>query len=453
VTRKQNTGTQAGLLDCPACGRAHRVGSDRYKLCQARLQPGGGAHPAVRARPVVVAFGELSRTGEGERPAREPMPHPVFSAQALPRDVQAAPQDSHETIPTTRPESKRLVATLRAAAASAVREWRAKGAEPTQHMMFDMDVYRDEVIDLLDIHIETTRDAEQALASRGLGSATAGSSEHAERLCYHAIRTVKGLAIHPSVMARILARADIGSGYDSRDFTKFAIGLRAVAHTNPAVRRVLSKPTEDVDPSDLNAVAALLRNFAATRSGRVRLDEAGRARSEVLREHLAGFGPDAITEVNETIERIHAAAAAHGEYSPLSASDDCGGLLALPSVVAGDLLAHGLSYAQWRDLGWSQYAGDSPLMLLEPALVAMRRDGMPDEMILAIRPDVGSDDTEYPYSVSRFLAGPGAYAVGGQSERGVEAFGSDVITNEAEQIRERFERDTRGRKTDRLPGV
>lgn len=77
-----------------------------------------------------VMLGELSRTGEGERPAGEPMPHAVFSAQILPSSIKAAPQAAHERIPTTSEKDRELIAMLRAAARSAVREWRSRGVEP-----------------------------------------------------------------------------------------------------------------------------------------------------------------------------------------------------------------------------------------------------------------------------------------------------------------------------------
>jgi hypothetical protein len=363
------------------------------------------------------------------------MPHAVFSTQILPKDVQSSPQPGNEKIPSSRPESKRLISHLRAAARSAVREWHKRGVEPSQRMMFDMDVHKEETRELLASHLLASEESARQLVQRGLSIPSASSHDHAERLCYHAIRTTKGLAASPLNLQRVLARAGVEGAFDARDFTKFAIGLRAIADQSRDVREFLSKSSDEVTAEDMKPIVALVQNYAALDAGRVRKDSEGRLLSEVRREHVAAFGPDAYDRVSEALRSIETSAneQREGDLVSLLPLSNHASLLALPAVVASDLAAHDLDYAKWSKSGWQGTRTD--MVLLEPKLVRMRIDGISDEIILALRPEIAGNSADYHYSPQTFLSGSGYYAVGGCSSRAGDRFGTEQYTHEAESIK------------------
>lgn len=293
--------------------------------------------------------------------------------------------------------------------------------------MFDLDVHSNEVEPLLAMHLRHLEDRGDVV--------TAALEERARRLCYHAIRTVKGLAISPTnllrLMVRVLPPQDAGGAMSYRTVTSFAVALRSLAYKRPEVRAFLDKDQDSVTSADFAPMMAMVRNVAAHERGALDRSLGGPLDAMVTTSTLEGLSDAAVLAAESALQDMvehNGGVDAFGEPLSLSIYDQHADLLALPHHVARDLAASRLTFKQWREHGW-EALDEGDIVVLEPQLVAMRAQGFPDSHLLMLRPELANpDDAEYRYSPTRLASLTDRFAFEGGSPRAYES-GSFVPTD------------------------
>lgn len=444
---------------CAVCGGGHLPGSVRQTLCARTRSTVGRKDAQVSSalpRVTSVVTGGLSprandveftHSGCGVQPPARETPNPIFSRQILPPDVKSEPQPPDQVIPTKRPESKKLVSLYRQAARAAVQEWRRRGFSPDQAFLSEFDVFDWEMESLALVHREALRRTSESMRHDGRPVVVAdlAAQSNTDRHCFRALRTLKGLAISPQVLQRAIAWTGPGALYRASEFADLGIVLRAASTTRPLLRRSLSKTASQVTAADLEVISNLLANYAALSAGRVRarFDDDGELEPEVNPQTVGEFTMDGLERVEAALQEIASMAEQYlpeqGETFSLSAFDNHADLLALPRSVSAALCAARLTYSEWAEHGWMRpNPNRGELILLDPALVRQRIDGLPDIMIEALSPDIRSS-TGGRYSLSTFFAGDGRFAVGGMSAPGAERFGSEACSQMRDVIKAKWE--------------
>lgn len=411
------------LVDCTHCGGKHYAGSTRSRECSGVSVAGKGPF-ANRGLPSaqegLLAAGEFSRVGDGPRFDNEPRRNLVFESWSLPKNIKS--EATTDPRYHARNMDKETANDFKLAAKSAVAEFVRRGAVPTQATMSDIDITDEELELMLVAQSDYDKRASEDMSQR-TGAPVSVHAPSSAR-CAHATRTIKGLAVSPVALHRLMARHAPGVSYGGGDLVDVSIGLRAIAAREREVHEILSLGSS-AKTEDLQALSNLMTNLSQSRSGSIARRSSGR--QSFRSDDLGALNSSSYTALRDWMSRV--------DYQG-SPCDNMSGAPALPEWFSRELIANDLTWEQWKEYGLEGKEGTCAVAV-EPAAVRMRVNGTPDNVLFPLFESMSEPDSKYELE-GVFRSG---IMNGCDSVRAGSASLDNTVLREAEALYERHNSD------------